>query len=256
MSDSKYYLYFVQAENYYEEKEYCKVNRKYNLSADAEHKLRPQISVTVGRHTQMDDRIPRSFDNQKYKRLTETVFNEYFNANYSALQRINQRGGEYYLERGLTGEDYILHAFRDKPHMHCVVFCRQGIECSEFSLYSDNSLGRRYAIRKNGRRISEEAFCQAYKLVLEFLYDGEAMPSHQDQLYQAILGLVGPDAPKEEIIINQESYYQKARNLMLKRKEELKARLVELDDKPSTRRELRAQMKAIDYCVSVLDNNH
>ena len=58
------------------------------------------------------------------------------------------------------------------------------------------------------------------------------------------------------MVIAQESYYKKARDLMLQRKDELKARLVELDDKPSTRRELRAQMKAIDYCVSVLDKYH
>ena len=59
-----------------------------------------------------------------------------------------------------------------------------------------------------------------------------------------------------EVVITQESYYKKARALMLQRKDELKARLVELDDKPSTRRELRAQMKAIDYCVSILDRFH
>jgi len=43
---------------------------------------------------------------------------------------------------------------------------------------------------------------------------------------------------------------------MLKRKDELKLRLLEFDDAPSKRRELRAEMKGIDYCVSILDENH
>lgn len=43
---------------------------------------------------------------------------------------------------------------------------------------------------------------------------------------------------------------------MLQRKDEIKARLVEIDDKPSKRGELRAAMRAIDYCVSILDKYH
>lgn len=49
---------------------------------------------------------------------------------------------------------------------------------------------------------------------------------------------------------------QEARELMLQRKDEIKARLVEIDDKPSKRGELRAEMRAIDYCVSILDKYH
>ena len=49
---------------------------------------------------------------------------------------------------------------------------------------------------------------------------------------------------------------QEARGLMLQRKDEIKARLVEMDDKPSKRGELRAEMRAIDYCVSILDKYH
>ena len=45
------------------------------------------------------------------------------------------------------------------------------------------------------------------------------------------------------------------RELMLKRKEEIKFRLLELDDAPSRRKELMAEMRGIDYYVSILDKN-
>ena len=56
--------------------------------------------------------------------------------------------------------------------------------------------------------------------------------------------------------VNDDYHYQQARELMLKRKEEIKLRLLELDDAPSKRRELRAEMKGIDYCIEILDKNH
>lgn len=55
---------------------------------------------------------------------------------------------------------------------------------------------------------------------------------------------------------NEDHYYQRARELMLRCKDEIKFRLLELDDAPSRRKELRAEMKGIDFCVSILDKIH
>jgi len=75
-------------------------------------------------------------------------------------------------------------------------------------------------------------------------------------LWEVLDILGGYAQPDQPVIINEDYYYQCARELMLKRKEEIKLRLQELDDTPSRRRELRAEMKGIDYCVSILDKNH
>ena len=110
--------------------------------------------------------------------------------------------------------------------------------------------------KKRGLHITEEVFCLAYKIALEFLYSGSAMSGSQDKTFQAIKGLLAPNSKPMEVVVTQESYYKKARGLMHQRKDEIKARLVGMDDKPSKRGELRAEMRAIDYCVSILDKYH
>ncbi len=64
------------------------------------------------------------------------------------------------------------------------------------------------------------------------------------------------EAIGQPVTINEDYYYQRVRELMLKRKEEIKFRLLELNDSPSIRKELRAEMREIDYCVAILDKNH
>ena len=92
--------------------------------------------------------------------------------------------------------------------------------------------------------------------LLEFFYDGSAMPVNQVKLWETLDALTSSKELDGPVLINDEYYYLRARELMLKRKEEIKNRLLDLDDIPSKRRELRAEMKGIDYCVSILDKNH
>ena len=82
------------------------------------------------------------------------------------------------------------------------------------------------------------------------------MQTNQGKLWDTIDALTSSKELEAPVLINDEYYYLRARELMLKRKEEIKLRLLELDDIPSKRRELRAEMKGIDYCVSILDKNH
>ena len=82
------------------------------------------------------------------------------------------------------------------------------------------------------------------------------MPVNQSKLWEVLDALGGSAAPDQPVTINEDYYYQRARELMLRRKDEIKLRLLEFDDGPSRRKELRAEMKGIDYCVAVLDNNH
>ena len=233
-----------------------KVNKEYDINIHNRFDCWPDISVEIARHSPIDDTVPRSDEYSKVRRISEDAFNEYFNGNYSELQETNIKGGDYFLERGRKDDSFVFHAFFEKPSKHCRIDCQMSIGSSRFGLMRENTISDRPMTKKRGLHISEELFCSVYKMVLEFLYAGSSMPNTQDQLFQAIKGLLQPGSKPMEVVITQESYYKKARALMLQRKDELKARLVELDDKPSTRRELRAQMKAIDYCVSILDRCH
>ena len=52
-----------------------------------------------------------------------------------------------------------------------------------------------------------------------------------------------------------ESTFRQVYNLMLERRKSIELRLVSVDEPPQKRRELRAEMKGIDFCISVLDAN-
>lgn len=129
------------------------------------------------------------------------------------------------------------------------------MDLAQFQIEVENCITYRRGIANHNPAIPESVFCQAFKFALEFFYDGSAMPVNQGKLWEVLDALGGSAVPDQPVTIN-ENYYQRARELMLKRKEEIKLRLLELDDTPSRRRELRAEMKGIDYCVSILDKNH
>ena len=148
------------------------------------------------------------------------------------------------------------HAFFRNPSRHYRIDYYQYEECAEICIFTENNIIYRRGCENRCRILSEGIFCQVFKLVLEFFYDGSAMPKNQVKLWETLDALSSPSVPDGPVLINDEYYYLRARDLMLKRKEEIKTRLLELDDVPSKRRELRAEMKGIDYCVSILDKNH
>ena len=256
MSNTKFYIESSSYGRYPNLDFIHKVNKEYDICIHSDYTWKPCIWASIARHSPVDDTVPKSEDGYKIKRISEEQFNEYFNSNYNELQEMNVKSGDYFLERSKNDNSFVFHAFFQKPSKHIKICCHQGIDNSGFSMERENTISIRPMTKKRGLHINEELFCKVYKIVLEFLYTGSSMPSLQDKVFQAVKGLLDPARKPMEVVIAQESYYKKARDLMLQRKDELKARLVELDDKPSTRRELRAQMKAIDYCVSILDKYH
>ena len=57
------------------------------------------------------------------------------------------------------------------------------------------------------------------------------------------------------LIIDANKYFDKAKAEMIERRKSIELRLVSVDEPPQKRRELRAEMKGIDFCISVLDAN-
>ena len=256
MKESKYYSTYSKIGRFAGITGICKVNKQIELAVDDNYKARPCITAEIARCNSIDDSIPRSDKYGKVTRITEDLFNQYFNSTYSALQQVEIHGGEYYMDKRYISEGIEFHAFFDEPKQHLIVHCCQNVESTDVWLCEEKVLSKRPSMRNNGTPISEKAFCQAFQLVLEFLFDGSAMVSNQDTLIEQVKLLAGPDEIPERICISDDYYYKLARDKMLQRKDEIKARMVDFDDSPAKRRELRAEMKGIDYCIAVLDANH
>ena len=256
MDENCYYALQQYSVNATRGEEYWRVNRKVHLCTGSESSLTPILSATISLGDDFFDTMPESTKYDKYRRITKDTFKKHWNESFESLQKARLHGGEYYIKHEESGKGFSFHAFLREPSRHYEVYCRQEVDYAHFQLETENSIIYRRGVANHGRAISESVFIQAFKLALEFFYDGSAMPVNQGRLWEVLDALGGSGVPDEPVIINEDYYYQRARELMLKRKEEIKFRLLELDDAPSRRKELRAEMRGIDYCVSILDKNH
>ena len=233
-----------------------KVGRVICLGTSADSPSGMWMTANISFEDAAEEDIPGFLRDDQVRRCTREVFNKNYNKNFVAFQKLRFHGGEYYVEHDSSGKYLTFHAFFRQPSRHYAIELEQCVDYAEIRIFVENTIVPRRGVANRSRDLSEGIFSQAFKLTLEFFYDGSAMPANQAKLWETLDALGGSAAPDEPVLINDEYYYLRARELMLKRKEEIKLRLLELDDIPSKRRELRAEMKGIDYCVSILDKNH
>lgn len=233
-----------------------KVGNIICLGTSADNTNEYWMTVNISKQVIPDTNLPPFAEGDDARRVSQETFNKYFNKTFDFLQKLRFHDGEYYVDRRHDGTTITLHAFLRQPSRHYEIEYRQEVDSVEISISTENSIVYRRGCANHCRILSEGIFCQAFKLILEFFYDGSAMQTNHGKLWDTIDALTSSKELEDPVLINDEYYYLRARELMLKRKEEIKLRLLELDDIPSKRRELRAEMKGIDYCVSILDKNH
>ena len=233
-----------------------KVGNIICLGTSADNTNEYWMTVNISKQVIPDTNLPPFAEGDDARRVSQETFNKYFNKTFDFLQKLRFHDGEYYLDRRHDGSTITLHAFLRQPSRHYEIEYSQDVDSVDISITTENSIVYRRGCANRCRLLSEGIFCQAFKLILEFFYDGSAMQANQVKLWETIDALTSTKELEGPVLINDEYYYLRARELMLKRKEEIKLRLLELDDIPSKRRELRAEMKGIDYCVSILDKNH
>lgn len=233
-----------------------KVGNIICLGTSADNTNEYWMTVNISKQVIPDTNLPPFAEGDDARRVSQETFNKYFNKTFDFLQKLRFHDGEYYVDRRHDGTTITLHAFLRQPSRYYEIEYRQEVDSVEISISTENSIVYRRGCANHCRILSEGIFCQAFKLILEFFYDGSAMQTNQGKLWDTIDALTSSKELEDPVLINDEYYYLRARELMLKRKEEIKLRLLELDDIPSKRRELRAEMKGIDYCVSILDKNH
>ena len=258
MTESKYYAssaYLLDNSfNYYY---LFKVNPAIELQVVVNYDYNPSIYVEISNNVPLDDKIPRSTKYSKIKKISEADFDKYFKNNYDSIKNQSIHGGEYYLEE-YSRNSFELHAFYEKPSRHISLRFSENLDSSLFFISVTHTIKMRPGIRNRCIEVPESTFIQAYRLLLDYFMEGSAMISTHEKLFTLAKSLINSkEEPTEPLVVLSGGYYfQTARELMLKRKEEIKARLLDMDDTPAKRAELRAEIKGIDYCITVLENNH
>lgn len=255
---SEFSYYSVRRPDYHKTTSHAvwKVGNIICLGTSANKNNEYWMTVNISAEEVPDTHLPFFAEGEDVRRVSQETFNKYYNKTFDYLQKLRFHDGEYYVDRSSDGSKITLHAFLRQPSRHYEIEYTQAVEYIEINISTENSIVYRRGCANRCRILSEGIFCQAFKLILEFFYDGSAMQVNQVKLWETIDALSSSKELEGPVLINDEYYYLRARELMLKRKEEIKTRLLELDDIPSKRRELRAEMRGIDYCVSILDKNH
>lgn len=118
-----------------------------------------------------------------------------------------------------------------------------------------HSFTYRPGVRRKYTSLPESTFRQVYNLMLEFCHERDAYVQFKDTLFAQVQALICNGKPIGGLVIDANKYFDKAKAEMLERKKNIELRLVSVDEPPQKRRELRAEMKGIDFCISVLDAN-
>lgn len=230
-------------------------NKEFEIEVSDSVDFNPSIEVSVTRSQKISIQVPKSSKYHKVKRIQEADFLQYFNQTLGALQRLELSEGEYYIDTDNYSESYQLEAFFEKPHINVSLYINHAIGLTDCSIDVSHTFGRRPGIRRNYVSVPENVFRQVFNLILEFCHERDAYTKFQDTLFAQVQALICNDKPIGGLVIDANRYFDKAKAEMLERKKNIELRLVSVDEPPQKRRELRAEMKGIDFCISVLDAN-
>ena len=237
---------------------YNEMNRDYHLETDEQFEFAPDISVRVARRKLLPVTVEGAKSLSKLRYFKENDFLPVFNATLTSLQNMDFRGGEFYLQEFKASNEYSFWGFSEKPRRTIIMNFVQKMDYSLVQLCVAPTLWLRKGRRAHAKPIPEGVFMEARRLLFEYLHDRSAYKLYQEKLFSQVEALVGtPDgAAVPTAVLNQDYYFTQAKERMMKRKEEILSRLVDLDDEPERRRELRSEMKGIEYCIAVLEGRH
>ena len=216
---------------------------------------RPSMDVCISRGDNFPIKVPGSSKTYKVSRILENDFLPPFLQTLASFRRLETGGGEYYIDTDDYSECYQMEAFFEKPHLQLSLSIDHAVKRTNCSMNVSSSFAGRVGIRRHYTPVPESVFRQVFNLMLEFCSDRDAYVRFQDTLFAQIQALVCNGKPVGGLVIDADKYFDRAKAEMVERRKSIELRLVSADEPLQKRRELRAEMKGIDFCISVLDAN-
>lgn len=230
-------------------------SKDFELEVSESVDFNPSIDVYVARGDKMSIQVPKSTKYHKVKRIQEADFLQYFNQTLYRLDHLDTSGGEYYINTDDYAKYYEFEAFIEGSHINITLRINHGVDMFDCKMSVSHSFTYRPGIRRKYVQLPETTFRQVFNLMLEYCHERDAYVQFQDTLFAQVQALICNGKPIGGLIIDANKYFDKAKAEMIERRKSIELRLVSVDEPPQKRRELRAEMKGIDFCISVLDAN-
>lgn len=255
MADSNYWIEHYVSYSSARNSGVHQVTKDYEIEVSDSVDFNPSIDVYVTRNEKLSIQVPKSTKYHKVKRILAADFLQYFNQTLYKLDHLETSGGEYYINTDDYAKYYELEAFLEASHINITLRINHGADMFDCRMSISHSFSYRPGIRRKYVQLPETTFRQVFNLMLEYCHERDAYVQFQDTLFAQVQALICSGKPIGGLVIDANKYFDKAKAEMLERRKNIELRLVSVDEPPQKRRELRAEMKGIDFCISVLDAN-
>lgn len=255
MADSNYWIEHYVSYSSARNSGVHQVTKDYEIEVSDSVDFNPSIDVYVTRNEKLSIQVPKSTKYHKVKRILAADFLQYFNQTLYKLDHLETSGGEYYINTDDYAKYYELEAFLEASHINITLRINHGADMFDCRMSISHSFSYRPGIRRKYAQLPETTFRQVFNLMLEYCHERDAYVQFQDTLFAQVQALICSGKPIGGLVIDANKYFDKAKAEMLECRKNIELRLVSVDEPPQKRRELRAEMKGIDFCISVLDAN-
>ncbi len=225
------------------------LSKKVAITVDENWERAPSIEVDIG------DGIPQDLPEQnqyvKVKKIIPELFDSYYNDTIRHFSNNFPDKPEYYLEA--SSHTFKIECYTDKEQLSIFIDKTPNRFTCRISL-SPGTSGRHYARRKY-ELLAEEVVKQIFQLTLEFLHNRKSLQNLKDEYFKQIALLVKEDKPISGLILNADLAFDGIRQQILYRIDELENRLINFDEEPNKRLELRGELKGMKFCLKILDAN-
>lgn len=186
----------------------------------------------------------------KITRIIPEIFDSYYTSTLLKLSEFPEEG-EYYYKHNINYCE--LYCYTN--HDHIIIKIRN--EINYFDCHISRYLGirSRNSVRKNLETLPKELMKQLYNLTLELLHDPQNFKNLKDDYYKQLSLLIQKREPIKGLILNADAAFYEVRKQITNRIESIENRMINFDDKPQNRYELRGELKGLKFSLKILDGN-
>ncbi|HQP56539.1 MAG TPA: hypothetical protein PLN83_10545 [Syntrophorhabdus sp.] len=192
--------------------------------------------------------LPKNVKTERYQKIPQGIFDDYYARNYWRLQRSFLEEAEYFVEesngmlgafasKGLDFIDIDVRPWEGEPLVK-IQTCRKPQNI-------------RYRMNR-GKKVDESVFRQIFNLTLELLYDPEVANREVFNYLEQLRMLCDGDEPVRGILINPEQYFGDVRQKLSSRMHRLEWRLIDEDGPVEERAAIRGEIKGLQYALRII----
>ena len=255
MSDRVYYIDRAKDKDPSFVSQLFEQHPRYKVIVNDHYRTCPDMGILLLKFGTNRLSVPRPSKYISYKEIPEDIFVHSYLESYKLLQEVSLDGAECFICDYGDRENITFKAYLPEQRRLVLVTVENTLDEMALSVgYSSYS----YQLRTSKVRdtpIQLGIFLQAFTMAMDYFYFRESLEEGAVTAIHQILSIAKIDDSGEFVTFSPKRYYSMVREEMVNKKKDLESRLISMDEVPAKRKEVRAEIRGIEYCIKVLDGN-